>query len=40
MKMEAHAKRQKDLRAKRLVVPPKAKARAFVNEVIVIAGPE
>ena len=34
------ANRQNDLKAGRLVVAPNAKARAFVSDVIVIAGPE
>ena len=33
------AKMQKELRAWREVVPPKAKARQFVREVTVMAGP-
>ena len=37
--MHTEAKRQNDLRARRLVVAPKAKARALVSEVIVMAGP-
>ena len=40
MMMQTLANMQKLLRASRVVVPPKAKARAFVSEVIVIAGPE
>lgn len=40
MTMHMQANRQKDLSASRLVVPPNAKARALVNEVIVMAGPE
>ena len=34
-----HAKKQKLLRASREVKPPKKKAKALVNEVIVIEGP-
>jgi len=34
------ANRQNDLKAGRLVVAPNAKAKAFVSDVIVIAGPE
>ena len=37
--MHILAKRQNPLIACRLLIPPKAKAKAFVSEVIVIAGP-
>ena len=39
MTMVTLANRQKDLRASRLLRAPKEKARAFVTEVIVMAGP-
>ena len=37
--MQQHANWQKLLKASKLVVDPKKKARAFVKEVIVIEGP-
>jgi hypothetical protein len=39
MIMHTAANMQKERRASRLVVIPKAKARVFVREVIVMAGP-
>jgi len=40
MMIQTLANMQNDRRAGRLVVDPNAKARAFVRDVIVIAGPE